>query len=216
MLTVGSAILVLMGIARAQQYPDYQPLAASQYPSYQEHQGIGAAVIPMFDRSSQERYLGADFLAHGFLPVYIEIQNRANPQSAVLLRDQVHYSHDGSAAVSEDQRQARPSPSGLKKTVAEQAVQLATFPPTPLFLPTAFVALHWASKISEVRMNLLKKELRSQTVAPGKSGGGFLFAPLGADRKASKEVFLDIPIRDGASDEDIHFYFRIDMRPEGK
>lgn len=205
---VALATLVLIGVMRAQQYPDYQPLAASQYPSYQEQQGIGVAAVPMFDKSSQKRYLGADFLAHGFLPVYIVIENRTSPQSAILLRDQVLYSHDGSAPVSRSQQQARPSPAGSKKVAADLAVMWGGIP--------GVVALLWASKMSDVRMNLLKKELRSQTVAPGKVGGGFLFAPTGGGGKPSKEVILDVPVKNGASNEDIHFYFRIDMGSEGK
>ena len=82
-------------------------------------------------------------------------------------------------------------------------------------IPAGF-ALLWASKMSDVRMNLLKKELRSQTVDPGRTGGGFLFAPTGGGSKSAKEVILDIPVKDGASNEDIHFYFRIDMGSEGK
>jgi hypothetical protein len=58
-------------------------------------------------------------------------------------------------------------------------------------------------------MNLLAKELRSQTVAPGKSGGGFVFVPAG---KSAREVFLDVPVLGGPSDQEIHFHFQIEMR----
>ncbi len=205
---VALATLVLIGVTRAEQYPDYQPLAASQYASYQEQQGIGVAVIPMFDRSSQKRYLGIDLVSHGFLPVYVVIENHAKSESAILLRDDVLYSHDDSPAVSRNQQQARPSPAGAKKDAAYWAVAWGGVP--------GVVAFHWLSNMSNVRMNMLKKELRSQTVAPSKTGGGFVFAPTGANGNAAKEVFLDVPVKAGASNENIHFYFRIDMRSEGK
>src|ERR1035438_10227964 len=78
------AILALLPVARAGQYPDYQPLAASQYPSYQEQQGIGIAVVPMFDSSLQKRYLGVNLLAQGFLPVYVVIENHSRPKGTLL------------------------------------------------------------------------------------------------------------------------------------
>src|ERR1035438_9667707 len=90
------AFLALTSVARAGQYPDFQPLAASEYPSYQEQQGIGLAVVPMFDSSLQKRYLGVNLLAQGFLPVYVVIENHSSPKSAFLLRDQMLYRHDDS------------------------------------------------------------------------------------------------------------------------
>ena len=67
---VALATLMLIGVMSAEQYPDYQPLAVTQYSSFQEQQGIGLALVPIFDTSSQKRYLGIDFLSRGFLPVY--------------------------------------------------------------------------------------------------------------------------------------------------
>ena len=136
------------------------------------------------------------------------IENRANGQSAILLHDEVLYGHDDSIPVSRNQQQVRPSPSGVKKDAAYWAIAWGGVP--------GVIAFHWLSTMSNVKMNLLKKELRSQTVEPGKTGGGFVFAPTGGEGKVAKEVFLDVPVKDGASNEVIHFYFRIDMRSEGK
>ncbi|MGA2992479.1 MAG: hypothetical protein ABSD88_18580 [Candidatus Korobacteraceae bacterium] len=191
--------VLISGVCAEQQFADFQPLAASQYPSYQEHQGIGIAVVPVFDVSSQNRYLGINLLGRGFLPIYIVIENHSNLQGAILLRDEVLYSHDDSAAVRRSEQQARPSPSGARWAMAEGGI------------PGRIVALHWLSKMSDVRMNLLKKELQSQTVAPGKAGGGFVFAPIGKGSKAAKEVLLDVPMRSTSSNESIHFYFGIDV-----
>lgn len=251
-------VLWLTPAVRACQYPDYQPNAATEYSSYQEQQGIGIAVVPMFDRSAQKHYLGTDFSARGFLPVYVVIENHGNPRGAILLRDHVLYGHDNSAPVSRSQQQAKPGTSGDMKTTAEMSAAdqrrlaasisagaelraaevntkagdnaraAANLRAASADLKAANSASLWdwapgiidglmvaqaASKLSNVRMNLLKKELRSQTVSPGKGGGGFVLVPTG---KGAKEVFLDVPVKDGASNEDIHFYFQIDMRSEGK
>ena len=260
---VAPAALALICLAQGGEYPDYEPLAASQYSSYQEHQGIGMAVVPMFDRSAQKHYLGTDLSARGFLPVYVVIENHGNPRSAILLRDHVLYGHDDSAPVSRSQQQAKPGtsevpgPSGDMKATAEMSADqrrlaasvragaelraaevnakagdntraAANLRAASADLKAANSASLWdfapgiidglmvaqtASKLSSVRMNLLRKELRSQTVAPGKGGGGFVLVPTG---KGAKGVFLDVPVKDGASNEDIHFYFQIDMRSEGK
>jgi hypothetical protein len=201
------AFLALIPAARAGQYSDFQPLAASEYPSYQEQQGIGLAVVPIFDTSSQKKYLGVNLLAQGFLPVYVIIENHASPQSAFLLRDQMLYAHDDFAPVSRGQEQARPSPSGVVDTIAEGSALWGGV----LGFVGIEVALHLVSNVSDVRMNLLKKELRSQTIAPGKAGNGFVFVPTGKGGKPAKELSLDVPVKAGASGEDIHFYSRIDM-----
>jgi hypothetical protein len=198
------AFLALTSVARAGQYPDFQPLAASEYPSYQEQQGIGLAVVPMFDSSLQKRYLGVNLLAQGFLPVYVVIENHSSPKSAFLLRDQMLYRHDDSPPVSRAQLQPRPDSSRAADIIAVSAVLTGG-------LVETVIALHLAANVSNVRMNLLKKELRSQTVAPGKAGNGFVFVPTGKGGKPAKEVSLDVPVKGGASDEDIHFYYRIDM-----
>jgi len=209
---VALATLVLIGVTRAEQYPDYQPLAASQYPSYQERQGIGVAAVPMFDTSSQKRYLGIDLSAHGFVPVYVVIENHTNPQSVILLRDQVLYGHDDSALASWSDQQARPGSSRAANSVAAASMSAGGVLGTVGLL----IALHMVSNVSNIRMNLLKKELRSQTFAPGKAGGGFVFVPIDKGGGPAKELVLDVPVKDGASNENIHFYFRIDMRSEGK
>jgi hypothetical protein len=203
----GLAILALLPIARAAQYPDYQPLAAREYPSYQEQQGIGLAVVPLFDKSSQKRYLGANLLAQGFLAVYVVIENHASTRGAILLRDQMTFRHDASPPVSRANNQPRP---GASNAVAA----MAAAPPGGIGegvigAVAVSIAVHG---LSDVRVNLLKKELRSQTVAPGKVGSGFVFVPTGKGGKPAAEVSMDVPIKGGPSDEDIHFYFRIDMR----
>ncbi len=69
----------------------------------------------------------------------------------------------------------------------------------------------WVNSVEKVRMNLLAKELRSQTVSPGTSGGGFVFVPTGKVGNPVREVFLDVPVKGGPSNQDINFYFRIEM-----
>lgn len=211
----GLAILALVSVAHAGQYPDYQPLSASAYPSYQEQDGIGLAVVPLLDDSSQKRYFGENLLAQGFLPVYIVIENHASAKSAMVLRDRFAYGHDDAAPVSRGQQQSRPVAS---RPGFWRQMTLAVDDP---FLNLAARSA-WMRHVSDQRMNLLAKELRSQTVSPGKSGGGFVFVPAGEsiDRgrhrtpgfRAAREVFLDLPVKGSQSDQDIHFYFRIEMK----
>jgi hypothetical protein len=205
---VAIASVVLLNAARADQYPDYQPLPVAHYGSYQEKTGIAMAVIPMLDVSSQKTYLGVDLAARGFLPVYVVIENHSDTQSVILLRDQLRFSYQGSAAITENPADARPNPSGTKKVVADLAIRWGGVP--------AVVAFYWASKMSNVRMNLLRKELRSQTVAPSKTGGGFAFVPNRADGRPAEEAFLDVPVQGSGLDEEVHFYFRIKMSSEGR
>jgi hypothetical protein len=192
-------ILALLPILRAGGYPDFRPLTAKEYPSYQEQRGIGLAVVPLLDKTSQKRYFGENLQSQGFLPVYIVIENHADLHSAFVLRDRIVYQCDDSAPLSRAQQQRRPGASGVLTSMAQTATTLNYPLIAGILLPS----------INSQRMNLLAKELRSQTVSPGKSGSGFVFVPV---RKSASKVFLDVPVKDGQSDQDIHFHFQIEMR----
>lgn len=195
------AIVALLPVAHAGQYSNYQPLAPSEYPSYQEKEGIRLAVVPLPDKSSQKRYFRLNLSAQGFLPVYVVIENHANPRSAILLRDRIVCKLDDSP-MTQDAQHPRPVPSDSAQDMARLAVQT-------LNIAGMLSAMSIGSSVSNARMNLMKQELRSQTLSPGKSGGGFVFVPVG---KTVREVFLDVPVKAGPSDQDIHFNFRIEMR----
>jgi hypothetical protein len=206
------ALALILSAHAEQRFADFKPLPANQYPSYQELQGLGLAVVPMPDKASQMSYLGADLLAQGFLPVYIAIENRANPHSAMLVREAVLYGHGDSETMSQNPRALRPGPTkGMDR--AETAARLWGGVPGAVGV---VLVLHKLSNITNIRLNLLEKELRSQTVAPGKTGGGFVFAPVMEGRTRAKDVLLDVPLKDGDSNEDVHFHFRIDTGAEAK
>jgi hypothetical protein len=194
-------LLALLPVAHAGGYPDYVPLAASQYPSYQEQQGIGLAVVPLLDKSSQKRYFGENLLAQGFLPVYVVIENHASQQSAILLRDRIVYKYDDSPVGSGGQQQTRPDASAFARNGAWLAAEWGS----PVAMTIFFHSVYGQ------RMNLLAKQLQSQTVSPGKTGGGFVFVAAGKGGKSAREVFLNVPVKGGPSDQDINFQFRIEM-----
>lgn len=195
-------------------FPDYKPLPADQYASYQEQQGIGVAVFPIFDKALRQSYFGRDVVALGRLPVYLVIENRTSPWNVILLRDKVLY---------EGRQQARPEVSGapisiggVQAMIAQSFAGMSPFlrdAATLSLLPFAEAELR---KLGDVRMNLLAKEIRTQTVVPGKAGGGFLYLPTSENGVPSKEGLLDVPVQGSASGALIHFYFRIDMRPSEK
>lgn len=86
----------------AASFPAYPAKPPGDYPSCQEHQGIRAAVVPLFDGKEQKRYLGANLLGQGFVPVYLVVENYANTESAIVVRDRLHYGlEDGPAGTAQ-------------------------------------------------------------------------------------------------------------------
>jgi hypothetical protein len=84
-----------------------------------------------------------------------------------------------------------------------------------LSLPAMFIGLKMIANASEVKQNILVKELRSQTIAPGKRGSGFLYLPVGKSGSQKRKVTLTIPLSVDDKQEDLVFTFDLEVPWDG-
>ena len=79
--------------------------------------------------------------------------------------------------------------------------------------PAMFLGLKMIASASEVKQNVLRNELRTQTISPGKSGSGFLYLPPAV---AGGRITLRIPISMSDQSEPLHFDFPVAEIPRPK
>jgi hypothetical protein len=78
-----------------------------------------------------------------------------------------------------------------------------------------FIGLKMIAGASKVKQNILVKELRSQTLAPGKAGSGFLYLPVGKPGSGKRKGTLTIPLSLDDRQEALVFTFDVEVPGDG-
>jgi hypothetical protein len=198
------SILLLSAEAAAQKFPEYPIQSASKYSSCQTKNGIRVAIEPVGEGDKQKKYFGTKFESQGFLPVLVVLENATEGGSVLLRKDSVTYQ------IKDDQAKAGSgkSPSASSKTGAALAIAGAGG-------VVMFIGLKMIAGASEVKQNILVKELRSQTIAPGKAGSGFLYVPVGKPGTEKRKIILNIPLSLDDIPEPLVFTFELEVQGDG-
>ena len=199
---VWGSIFVLSAVAAAQKFPEYPIRSAAEYSLCQTKNGIRVAIEPVSEVNKQKKHFGAKFGSQGFLPVLVILENASEGGSILLRRDLVTYGIEGDRS-----RGAAGEFSARSKT--GEAVALAGF--AAISIPTMVIGLKMIAAASDVKRNILVKELRSQTIAPGKSGSGFLYVPVGKPGAGKRKVILNIPLSLDDGQETLVFTFDLEV-----
>ena len=198
------SILLLSDVARAQ-FPEYPVLSASQYSSCQTKNGIRVAIEPLGEKEKQKKHFGTSFDSQGLLPVLVVLENDSMSSSLLLQRDLVTYrSEDDLTKDYSGGATAVRSKSGEVIAVAGAGGVLM------------FIGLKMIAGASKVKQNILVKELRSQTIAPGKAGSGFLYLPVGKPGTRKRKGKLTIPLSFDDRQEALVFTFDVEVPGDGK
>lgn len=167
---------LILPVYASHHFPDYPVRPAGEYANKVEKAGLIVAVEPMEDPKQQKMYFNSHLNSKGMLPAFIVIQNNSAmdtylfDSSEVGLADVVEISSPGAR-----QTRARLGSGGL-------------------------VDLTLVTEVTEVRENMMKKELRSKTLSPGSSVYGFVYVPVPTDAPR-KKVHLQVPLTNAQSSE---------------
>jgi hypothetical protein len=203
--------LLLNAVAVAQKFPEYPVQSASQYASCQTRDGIRMAVEPVGDKETQKKYFGTKFESHGFLPVLVVLENDSAGGSLILRRELVTYHVEDAQAKSISGGPATVGSKAGQGMAVGAGVALATTSAMGVALPVMIIGLKMIAGASQVKQNILVKELRSQTIAPGKAGSGFLYVPIGKPGPEKRKVTLNIPISSSDKQEAVVFTFNLEL-----
>lgn len=199
------SILLLSAVAAADKFPAYPVQPASQYQSCQTRNGIRIAIEPIGEKEKQKKYFGTNFGSQGFLPVLVVLENGAESGSLLLRRESV------TSRVAGDQAGSLAAGAVSVRSKTGEALAIAGAGGAVMLIGLKMIA-----GASEVKQNILVKELRSQTIAPGKAGSGFLYVPVGKSGSEKRQVILSIPLSLGDQQEAMVFTFNLEVPSEGK
>jgi hypothetical protein len=200
------SILLLSAVAAADKFPAYPVQPTSLYSSCQTQNGIRVAIEPVGEKEKQKKYFGTSFGSQGFLPVLVVLENGAQGSSLLLRRELVRFH------LKDNQAEAHVAGSPEVRSKTGEGLAIASMG-GPLLM---FIGLKMIAGATEVKQNILVKELRSQTLAPGKVGSGFLYVPVGKPGAEKRQVVLNIPLSLDDQQESLVFTFNLEVPGEGK
>ncbi|MGH9873332.1 MAG: hypothetical protein ACRD9S_12830 [Pyrinomonadaceae bacterium] len=202
-LAVLLSMFLLNAVASAQKFPDYPVRSASQYSSCQTKNGIRVAIEPVGEKDKQKKHFGTSFESQGLLPVLVVLENDSASSSLLLQRDLVTF------RIEDDQTKGYSGGAASVRSKTGEVVAVAGAGGLVMFIGLKMIA-----GASEVKQNILVKELRSQTIAPGKAGSGFLYLPVGKPRKEKRKGTLMVAVSLDDKDEAIRFTFDLEVPNE--
>jgi hypothetical protein len=160
----------------AHHFPDYPARPAGEYANKVVAAGLIVAIEPVEDAEQQKMYFNSRLSGKGILPVLIVIQNNSATDA---------YLFDKSAVGLGDA--AEVTGKGARKTAS-------------MLGSGGLVDLTLVRDVTEVRENLMKKEVRSKTLSPGSSAYGFVYVPVPTDAPR-KKMHLQVPLTNARSGE---------------
>lgn len=157
-------------------FADYPAKSAKECAVSAEDSNVHIGVQAVESHEAQDTYFRAHFAKKGFVPVFVVIENAA-ADSIIFDRTKVRY---GAAELATSAPRTDP---GFGKMLAVSAIPFIG----------GVAGGQMISDASEVRENLLKKEIQSTTLSPGAATRGFLYIPIPKKGPRGK-IALRIPI----------------------
>jgi len=173
--TLAVLFVVQSGYA-SHHFPEYPVRPAGGYTNKVTNASLIVAVEPVEDPQQQKTYFNSHLSSEGILPVFMVIQNTSATDT---------YLFDSSAVGLGD------APDVTGKGARKTASRLGS---------GGLVDLTLVTDASDVRENLMKKQVRSKTLSPGSSVHGFVYVPVPTDA-ARKKVHLQVPLTNSQSGE---------------
>jgi len=178
-LFVISTLLVLvpvLSVRASHHFPDYPVRPAGEYSNKATTASLIVAVEPVEDAEQQKTYFNSHLRSKGILPVFVVIRNNSTTYTYLFDRSAI-----GLGEASE-----------LSGKAARRTASLLS--------SGGLVDLNRLNEATEVRENMMKKEIRSKTLAPGSSVYGFVYIPVTTE-SSRKEIHLQVPLTNSQSGE---------------
>jgi hypothetical protein len=157
-------------------FVDYPVRPAEEYANKVIVKGFIVAVQPLEDVKEQKTYFGTNLNHRGILPVLIVVRNTSASDTCLLDQSEVGLGQGQEL-----------TGKGAHKTASKLG-------------SGGLLDLSLVREVSDVRDNLVRRELRSGTLAPGRTISGFVYVPIPTDAQRAK-VHLEVPLTNEQSGE---------------
>jgi hypothetical protein len=211
---------MLLGVAACapRTFALYVPRPLDQYASVRTEGDLTIAVECVNTPDDMDRYFGQNLSNAGVMPIAVIAANHGGDASFILTTDGISLRAVGDS-VEERAAPGSVAPDRGGHVVATTGAILgavgvvvtgpAAFLVTPIMMG---VAGGMIARSNAARHNLLAKEFRSDTLAPGRSVHGFVYFPLERVRHDRRQWHLDIKATEFPGARVASFEFPIDCK----
>jgi hypothetical protein len=170
----------------AQKFADYPVRAPRDCSASVRGDDVSIGLEPVASVEDQMTYFHTALAPNGFLPVMVVVHNRSKSDSLLLDKGGISYGVGG------------PGKAAPKEDSVGQKVAITTTSAIPFIGP--FIAMGLGKDASEVKQNMVVRELQSQTIAAGDTVHGFLYLPI-PKKGARPKIHIQFPIAWAGSDK---------------
>lgn len=168
-----------------QKFPDYPVRQPSTYSISAQQDEVSIGLDSVESVQDQLTYFHTTLSPNGFLPVLVVVHNRSKSDSLLLDKGGISYGLGD------------PDKAAPKENSVGQKVAISTTSAIPFIGP--FIAMGLAKDASEVKQNLVLRELQSRTIAPGDTVHGFLYIPI-PKKGLRPKIHIQFPVAWAGSD----------------
>jgi len=159
-----------------------------------EANGVRVSVDAVLDGQRCRKYFSTDALAKGIVPVFVQVENVANPGSVLVEKEQFKI------AVNAESQGASPLEGEVQhRTTGGQVIGGVGL--LALSAPLIIVGSAMVSTADEIRHNFVAKEFRNQSLSAGRSASGFVYCQMANRKEPVRAVSISIPLRNLQTDE---------------
>ncbi len=182
-LVLLSCVVSAQGAQKFQDYPVRQP---RDYSISARQDEVSIGIEPVESDQDQLTYFHTSLSHNGFLPVLIVVHNQSKSDSLLLDKGAISYGLGNSPNASP------------KENTAGQKAGIASAGFFPFIGP--FLSAAMTQDNSEVKQNLVLRELQSGTLSPGDTVHGFLYIPIPKSGPIPK-IHIQFPVAWAGSDK---------------
>jgi len=162
-------IFILSPAFASRQLPEYPAKAAGDYSIKAADAGAIVGIEPLDESGLQKTYFNARLTEKGILPVFVVVQNTSATDSIIFDKSAIGLADPADLSGKQNRSIASKLGSG------------------------GLLDLGQMRDITDERENMMKKQIRSKTLAPQTSVSGFVYIPVPRGQQRPK-IHLQVPI----------------------
>lgn len=165
--------------------------------------GIGVSVDAIVEPARSQKYFGTDAFDEGIVAIYVRVENASGVGSILVEKERFKILING-----QPEGPSGPPQGERPGAVAGEAVTIASavLGASP---PLMIIGGSMISTADMIRHNFIAKELRNQSLAPGRSVEGFVYAQRSTKTESTKHLSVIVPIKNLETEIDTIFEFSI-------